>query len=321
MSELLQGGKVHVDRHLTNVALNYRPSGFIAAEIAPIVPVMKRSDSFINYTQADMFRREDAQRADGDEAKVVRFGASSDFYNVKNYALKFRMTLEDELNRDPEYRMLTEENRTRFLMDKHMLDWETRVASLALNTANVGSTVTVASAWTDATNAVPVTNIMTVRQNLFLGTGYVPNRLLFGWRAWNNFIQNNQVRNSVMNPNVSGGGNFPMPEAVGRFFGVDRVIVAAAVRNTADEAQAQTLSDIWADNVLIYYVPPAPSVEFPSWMYSFRWGAPGLPNMNVERHPYDTRRKTYEVEVGYYQDEKITNTAFCHWLRAVNSSQ
>ena len=321
MSELLQGGKVHVDRHLTNVALNYRPSGFIAAEIAPIVPVMKRSDSYINYTQADMFRREDAQRADGDEAKIIKFGASSDFYNVKDYALKFRMTLEDELNRDPEYRMLTEENRTRFLVDKHMLDWETRVASLALNTANVGSTVTVASAWTDATNAVPVTNIMTVRQNLFLGTGYVPNRMLFGWRAWNNFIQANQVRNSVMNPNVSGGGNFPMPDAVARYFSMDRVIVAAAVRNTADEAQTQTLSDIWADNVLIYYVPPVPSVEFPSWMYSFRWNAPGLPNMNVERHPYDTRRKVYEVEVGYYQDEKITNAAFCHWLRAVNSSQ
>ena len=321
MSELLQGGRVHVDRHLTNVALNYRPSGFIADQIAPIVPVMKRSDSFINYTQADMFRRESALRADGDRAKIVKFGASSDFYNVKNYALAFQMTLEDEVNRDPEYRMLTEENRVRFLMDKHSIDWETRVASLALVTTNVGSTVTVASAWTDAVNAVPVSNVMTVMNNLFLGTGYAANRMLFGYRAWNNFIQANQVRNSVMNPNVSGGGSLPMADAVARFFGVDRVLVGAATRNTADEAQAQTLSDIWGDNVLIYYAPPAPSVEFPSWMYSFRWSAPGLPNMNVERHPYDTHHKVYEVEVGYHQDEKITNAAFCHWLRAVNSSQ
>lgn len=321
MSELLIGSKVHVDRHLTNVALNYRPAGFIADQIAPIVNVMKRSDSFINYTQADMFRREDAQRADGDLAKLVKFGASSDFYNVKNYALRFQMTLEDELNRDPEYRMLTEENRTRFLMDKHSIDWETRVSSLALNTANVGSTVTVVSAWSDATNSVPVSNIMTVKNNLFLGTGYMPNRILFGYQAFNNFILSNQARNSVMNPNVSGGGNLPMADAIARFFGVERVLVGGAVRNTADEAQAQTLTDIWGDNVLVYYSPPAPSVEFPAWMYSFRWAAPGLPNMQVERHPYDPRRKVYEVEVGYYQHEKITNTAFAHWLRAVNSSQ
>jgi hypothetical protein len=321
MSELLQSGKVHVDRHLTNVALNYRPSGFIAADIAPIVPVMKRSDSFINYTQADMFRREDAQRNEGDEAKVINFGASSDFYNVKNYALKFRMTLETELNRDPEYRMLSEENRTRFLVDKHLIDWETRIASLALNTANVGSTVTINSAWTDATNSRPVTNIMTVLNNFFLGTGYKANRMLFGYQAWNNFIQSNQVRDGVMNPNVTGGGQYPVAENVARYFGMDRVIVAAATRNTADVAQTQTLNTIWGDNVLVYYAPPAASVEFPSWMYSFRWNAPGLPNMTVERHPYDPKRKIYEVEVGYYQDEKITNAAFCNWIRAVNSSQ
>ena len=321
MSEILQGPRVHVDRHLTNVALNYRPTGWVAADLAPIVPVGKRSDSFIEFTQADMFRREDAGRAPGDEAKVVAFGVSSNFYNVKNYALKFRMTLEDESNRDPEYRMLNEEGRVRFLTDKLMLDWETRVASLALVTTNVGSTVTVVSAWTDATNSRPISNIMTVRNNIYLGTGYMPNRMLFGYRAWNNFIQSDQAKNSLTNPNVSGGGALPMADAVARYFGVDRVLVAGAIRNTADEGQAITLSDIWADNVLIYYAPPAPSVEFPSWMYSFRWNAPGLPNMTVERHPYDTRKKTYEVEVGYYQDEKITNTAFCHWLRAVNSSQ
>ena len=321
MSEILQGPKVHVDRHLTNIALNYQPGGWIAQDIAPIVPVAKRSDSFIDYTQADMFRREDASRSPGDEAKVVKFAASSNFYNCKNWALKFRMTLEDEANRDPEYRMLNEEGKTRFLSNKLMIDWETRVASLALVTTNVGSTVTVTSAWTDATNSRPISNIMTVRNNIYLGTGYMPNRMLFGYQAWNNFIQSDQAKNSLTNPNVTGGGFLPMADAVARYFSVDRVLIGGAIRNTADEGQAQTLADIWSDNVLIYYAPLQASVEFPSWMYSFRWNAPGLPNMQVERHPYDSRRKTYEVEVGYYQDEKITNAAFCHWLRAVNSSQ
>ena len=42
--------------------------------------------------------------------------------------------------------------------------------------------------------------------------------------------------------------------------------------------------------------------------------------MQVERHPYDSRTKTEDVEVGYYQDEKITGASYAFLLTAVNSS-
>jgi hypothetical protein len=43
--------------------------------------------------------------------------------------------------------------------------------------------------------------------------------------------------------------------------------------------------------------------------------------MTAERHPYDTKIKSEEVEIGYYQDEKITASEYGFLLVAVNSSQ
>jgi hypothetical protein len=42
--------------------------------------------------------------------------------------------------------------------------------------------------------------------------------------------------------------------------------------------------------------------------------------MQVERHPYDSRKKSEEIEVGYYQDEVITASTYAFLLDAVNSS-
>ena len=81
------------------------------------------------------------------------------------------------------------------------------------------------------------------------------------------------------------------------------------------EAQAESLSKVWGENVLVYHAPSAPSMEEPSFMYSFRWNKPGLPNMTVERHPYDTKKKQDDVECGYYQDEKITGADLAFLLQ------
>jgi hypothetical protein len=42
--------------------------------------------------------------------------------------------------------------------------------------------------------------------------------------------------------------------------------------------------------------------------------------MQVERHPYNTKTKSEEVEVGYYQDEKITGADYSFLITNVNSN-
>ncbi len=315
------GRVVHIDQHLSNIAIDWQTTGFIADQLAPIVNVGKRSDTFPVWTRADIFRRDDTKRSDGDEAKVVSITVGSDQYRAENYALKFRTTVEDVANRDPAFVRLSEEGKTRYLMDKLMIDWESRVSSLMQNTANVGSSSNVASAWNDFTNSTPLEDFWTARDNMQDATGYLPTDVLFSVGAWRSFRQNDNVRNSARNPNVSAGDVLPNQSDIARLLEIERIHVGRAYINTAQEGIAESLAPIWPEHMWLYHRPAAPSLEIPSYMYSFRWAAAGLENMQARRLAFNDKRQTEEVQIGYYQDERVTAKELSFGVFNVNCSQ
>lgn len=319
MSAYLQGRATHIDHHLSNVAINYRPAGFIADQVFPTVPVPKQSDSYVVFEQADLFRREPTQRSRGGEANKIHSRVSSASYYCENFALKAEVTLEDQLNADPVFVQQFEEGRVMRLQDALYLDWELRVAQLVTNASNVGSAVAVGSAWTNYANADPLKDIWNAVDNVEAATGYRPNRALFSGTAWRHFRRNAKVIDKATNPHVSAGGLYPSARQIEELLEM-RVLVGNAWRNTAEEGLAIALSQIWADHVLLYYAPERPSLEAPSYGYFFRWAANGLPNLQVERHPYDSRRHAAEVEIGYYQDEVVTAKPLSFLISNVTSS-
>ena len=319
MSEYLQGRAAHIDHHLSNVAINYRPAGFIAGDIFPVVPVPKQSDTYVIFEQADLFRRENTKRSRGGEANKIHSRVSSASFFCRNYALKADVTLEDRANADPVFIQQFEEGRVRRVQDALFLDWEIRVAAQITDAANVGSSSAVASAWSDYSNADPLGDLWTAIDNVEVATGYRPNRALFSGTAWRNFRRNAAVIDKATNPHVSGGGQYPSVRQIEDLLEL-KVLVGNAWNNSAQEGQAINLAQIWNDHVVVYYAPQQPSIEAPSFGYNFRWSAPGLPNMQVERHPYDSRRHCTEVEIGYYQDEVITSAALGFLISAVTSS-
>lgn len=309
---------MHIDALLSNVAMNYRPAGMIADMVFPSVPVQKQSDYYPIFTRADALRIEDTNRAPGTEAHAITRSISSDTYFCDNYALRYPVTIEDKANADPVFVQNLINGRVEFIMDKLMLDWENRIASLCTNTANVGSSAAVASGWTDYDNSDALGDIHTAIDNVKDSTGLSPNRIVFGEAAWRNFRRNTAVRNLINGTN--NGGGYANVQQVSNLLEVPGILIGGAYKNTGNEAQSESLSQVWGDNVLIYYSAERPSVDRPSFGYSFRWSAPGLPNMQAERHPYDTRRKTEDVEVGYYQDEAVTGSEYGFLMTAVNSS-
>ncbi|MEE8394800.1 MAG: major capsid protein [bacterium] len=319
MSGYLQGRSAHIDRHLSNVAINYRPMGFIADRVFPVVRVPKQSDLYVIFEQADLFRREDTRRARGGEANKIHSRVSSASFYCENFALKADVTLEDHANADPLFINGFEEGRVMRVQDALFLDWELRVATQLTTDANVGTVAAVGSAWTDYANADPLNDIWTMVDNVEGATGYRPNKILFSGDAWRNFRRNSSVIDKATNPNVSGGGNYPSVQAAEDLLEME-VLVGGAYYNSAEEAVAQSLSRIWGDHVLVYFAPTQPTIDAPSAGYNFRWAAPGLPNWQVERHPYDSRRHCSEVEVGYYQDEVVTAKPLIAKISNVTSS-
>lgn len=313
------GRDLHIDQTLTNVAMNYRPVGMIADMIAPIVNVSKETDLYAVFSQKEAFAIESTLRSRGSAANRVTRSVSSDGYNAKNYALAYDLPIEDRANMDAAYAFELESGAARYVVDKLMLDWDRRVLSTVGSTSNVSTGFLTGSSW--ALTGDPVSQLYSVIEQVQATTAYRPNNILFGWRAYNLFRRNTNVRNFVLGTN--NGGGVISRQAVAGIFEVDRVLVSEAFYNGANEAKAMNLANTFpADSVLVYHAPSGPSREVPSFMYSFRWTAPGLPApLSVERHPYDSKRKIESIEAGYYQDEKITSAALGALLTGVGSAQ
>lgn len=324
---LSTGRGLHVDQNLTNVAINFRPPTTIADLIAPVVTVGKETDQYPVFSHFEAFAVEDTARSRGGEARKITRSVSSANYVVKNYALGYDLPIEDSANMDAAYRYELEAGATRHLVGKLHMDWEKRVLTLASAAAAVSTTFVPASSWvggvSNANVGDPVAAILAAIEQQNGLTGYRPNSILIGWRAHNYLMRNYHMRGFV-NGNNNGGGRVTR-QAIQETFELERYVVSNMFYTTQNEAlsaSAPTLTSPIHDRLFIYYAPLSPSRDDPSWMYSFRWTAPGLPApMVVERHPYDSRRKVEGIEAGYYQDEKITGASFGCAIAGVGSAQ
>ena len=314
-----QGRDAHVDQYLTQVVLDYTPFGFIADDVLPVVRVAKQSDAILEVDQEDLFRREITRRARDTEANRVKFATSSHKYYAENYALAEGIAMEDLANADAAFNILNRaENVARRLRGLLELDREVRLAGDI--TGGVGSSSNVASAWSDLTNSDPLGDIWTGMDNVEDSTGYRPNQVAFSSLGWRYFRRNDTVISKVHNTGVSGGGLSINMQQAAELLGVERVHVGGLQYNTADEAQALSLSRAWGDDVVIYFAPLRPSMELPSFGYQFLWEPEGRPAFAAERHPFDPRRKSQTIEVGYYMDEVITSARFGFGIDGVGSS-
>lgn len=315
------GRDLHVNIPLSNVAMGYRPVGMIADMVAPIVPVVKQSDAYLVWSQADALRIETDRRAPGTEANKIFRTVSSDTYYAQNYALKMALTLEDRENMDPAYIGELRNGRTTYITSKLILGWEKRLTDKVTSGSNVGSYATVASDWMELRSGYsdPLANIWTAMYNVEGSTGYKPNRIVMGDTAWRYFRKHADVIDILYGNSGQGKPRYATQEQMKSIFELDQFLVGGTYYNSAQEGQTASLSQLWGDYVLVYHAPMAASQEEPSFMYSFRWRRPAIPDMAAEVYPFDAKTKSEEIEVGYYQDEKITSANLAFLLTHVTS--
>lgn len=303
----IQSNQLHIDKLLSNVAINYRPTTGFAARVAPIVGVQKQSDLYRVWNQADLWGIDSTLRAPGNEANAIDVRVGSDSYNAINYALAADVTIETIANADN--RAEIEAGRVMSLTGKLMLDWDKRVADLVTTATNVSSQHSVASGWTDHSNSSPFDDINAVMDLQQDNTGYRPNKMLIGGEAYRELRRNNAIIDKSNKTGVTGGDMNSTQRQIADLFELEEVIVGEGYYNSAAEGQPIKLSRLMGDHVLLYYAPSVVSIELPSYMYSFRWSGNGLPNMQVQRmegKPW--RGVANRLQAGYYQDEKIVSS-------------
>ena len=299
----------HVDALLSDFAIGYRPEGFIADKIFPIIDSPKQSDIFAVFGQEDAFRQWDDNRAPGDMANEVRMRVGSETFFCKNYALSSNVPDEMMANADPVFKNSMEESTVSLISDGLLINWERRVAEKVFVAANVGSSAAVASSWAApaAGGSDPVGDINTAIDNVQDSTGYKPNKAIISLAAWRSLRRHDDVIAKAVNPNFNAAlvDGYPTAAAVANIFDLEEIFVAGAFYNTAQENLSLDLQQIWSAHMLVYYNRDQPRFNIPTFGATFNWRNGPMPRLAVERFAHNDERKAQKLQAGFYQDERI----------------
>ena len=268
--------QVHVDAILTNASIAYIQSAdnFIATKVFPIVPVDKQSDLYFKYTKEDWFRDDAQVRADGTEAATSGYGLTTDSYFAYVYAIKKAVGDQTMANFDSPLDPLRDA--AKFTAQLILNRLENQFVSDFIKTGVWGQDYTGVSGtpstnefkqWSDLANSDPIQDIETGKAKILSTTGFEANKLVLGYETYKTLRNHPDIIDRVKYT----GNQVPDTAYLAQLFGVDEVLVAKAVKNTANEGQTGSFSFSFGKSALLVHSAPAPSVLTPSAGYCFQW--------------------------------------------------
>lgn len=266
----------HIDAVLSNISVAYMQTQetFIASRVFPRIPVEKASAQYFKYNQEDWLRDEAAKRADATESVGSGYTLATDTYNCEVYAI--HKDVGDQAVANATSPLEPVRDATNFVASRLLLRQEVDFAGKYFKAGVWANDFTgVASAptgnqfiqWSNYTNSTPLVDVDVWKESIVSKTGFEANVMVLG-RAVFNALKNHPT---VIDRIKYTGRDIPTTELLASLFGVDRVLVASSLVNTAKEGQAKSVSYNFGKGVLLTHSAPTPGLLTPSAGYTFVW--------------------------------------------------
>ncbi len=306
---------IHIDTALSEIAIAYKPTGFISDQVFPELPVDKQSDKFYIWTKGFWMRNAVERRTPGDTYPEGRLQLSNDSYYCDLYHLAFPIPDEDRQNADPGVEL--EIAGAEWLKTQFMLNREIKLAADIFTTSKWATDNTTATDWDDYDDSDPVADINTASQTIQKSTGQKPNTLVLGKQVFDALAEHPNLLEKFK---YTGVGILDV-EQVRRALRVEKLIVGeAAYESTAEGAASVTQAYIWGKNALLLYVPARPAKRETAAGYTFAWridDAGGL-TVPIENIREDNRDRDL-LKGKHAFDNKITGSDLGYFFSAIIS--
>jgi hypothetical protein len=300
-------GDVHVDPLLTDFAVNYKNVGFVGDACFPVIPVNKRSAKYAVFEASRRnLRVQNTLRAPRTAAKTVEYEVDlTNSYAAEEYSLASGVDDQERDNADAP--IDPDQRAARIALEGLLLDREDRIGTKVRLAANYTASHVVALAggnqWSDAVNSSPKVDVDAGRDLIVQHTGVLPNTLLLPWLVVQKLKLNNKITDAFKYTATQGA--VINLEQLKAYFEIDNIVVAGALKNTANEGAAAVIARIWGKDVWMGYVDPNSSPQDGiSFGKTFRWKQNGQPRLT--RSYYEPKARTTWTEVTEANDEKIT---------------
>lgn len=311
------GRDIHIDTPLSNIAIKAfaGAEGYIGPRLFNMVPVGKQSDRYYVIDRDSWLLIPNTRRAPKTAPKRIEWKVSSNGYFADNHALVGEIAKEDLANEDQAIRL--RENTAQNVTEGLLRGLEDRIAQQVTSVSNVGSGVILSGAnkWSDYVSSDPVADVTTGHAFIRKRTGYTANTLAIDADTYE-IVRRHPVLLDMFK--YTQGGLLGDAE-IKSVFKVQNILIGGGIKNVANEGATGSVVNIWGNNALLAYVAPmALGPQTATFGIAFRWTPNGIPApMQVFRYDDpDPGKKIEDVEVGYYQDEKIVATDLGYLINA-----
>jgi len=287
---------------LTNISVGYENNDFISEILFPSVPVNKQSDKYFVHEKTGFTPLDDIRAPKTQANEIPPRTLSRDSYYAEEHALVDLVSPQEIANADAGLEPLMES--TEEVTATILLNRENAAQTLARTAANydTGHTVTLAGTdqWSDPAST-PIADLKAARDQIHSAIYRKPNVAAMGYQV---FTQLEDHADFIERIKYSQRG-ITTAEIVAAVVDIPRIVVAGAVKNTANVGQAITTSYLWGKDVIIAHADqpgrrkPVYGAEF-TWRYRPAGGAV----MPTERW-FDDDLEAWKIRVRRAYDFKL----------------
>jgi hypothetical protein len=259
--------------------LESEKAGYISTQVMPVQNVVSQSGSFGKIPIEQLLQQRETRRAPGAGYARGNFTFGTATYATEEHGAEEPVD-DREAKMYAEY-FDAEQVSTMRAFSAVLRNAEERTADAIFNTTTwTGSSLTTALTheWDDATNAVPLTDVEAAVQKIYDNSGLWANALVINRKVFRNLRNCDQVIERIQS---AGAGDATKASDVtvqmlAQAFDLPFIIVAGTSKNSANEGQAATPTQIWSgEYAMICKVATGMDMREPCIGRTFHWSDDG----------------------------------------------
>lgn len=197
---------------------------------------------------------------------------------------------------------------------------ERRIATKVFNTSVwTGSSLftNVTTEWSTYATADPIDDVLAAKRKVRQNSGLIANALICSLSVFENLRNCTQIIDRIAS---AGAGSATKPRDItvnllAQALDLDYLIVGGALKNTANEGQSATITDIWDDEyAMVCRVAETNDIREPCIGRTFHWGADGSQVLGLVETYRDESVRSDIIRVRHQTDELVMYTEAGHLL-------
>ena len=224
--------------------------------------------------------------------------------------------IDDQIRANQDAALSLDRDAVEFCTQQMLIRKDLEFATNYFQTGVWGTDFTPATKW-DVAGSNPFRDLRDQMLEISRVTGFKPSLAVFGPGAWNSMEDNANVISRIKTTSDS----FIGEDLVKAALGLDKVVVARSVRNSANEGTPAQIDFMHSDGVLLLYVSPTPGLLQPSAGYTFSWtGLSGASEMGLRVKRFRQEHLSSDrVEIECAFDFKVVAPELGAFIHTVNT--